>query len=271
MKRWSRLILLAGAAVACLAGIAAKPKPLPVSKPPFEPGAEPPFVPGEVMAYGLSWGVFSVGSAMFKVLPMTDIEGERAYHFIMEARTNGFADAFYKVRDRIDSYVAEDLTRTLYFTKKQREGRHRRDIVVTFDWEKETAQYTNFGESRKPVRIGPVIYDPLGVFYAIRLAAMDGDKVEAPVTDGKRVSTGAMRIVRREELKVKGKTYKTILVEPDLKNIRGVFKKSKNAKLQIWFSDDERCIPVKVSSKVAVGSFVAQLISDTPGGEPADE
>jgi hypothetical protein len=50
-------------------------------------------------------------------------------------------------------------------------------------------------------------------------------------------------------------------VEPNLEHIGGVFKKSKDAKLKIWVTADSRRIPVKIKSKVAVGSFVGELMS----------
>jgi hypothetical protein len=56
--------------------------------------------------------------------------------------------------------------------------------------------------------------------------------------------------------------FDTYLVEPDLKDIGGVFRKSKNAKLEVWVTSDNRHIPVKIKSKVIVGSFVAELISE---------
>jgi hypothetical protein len=40
-----------------------------------------------------------------------------------------------------------------------------------------------------------------------------------------------------------------------------VFKKSRNASLRIWVSADEKHIPVRISSKVVVGSFTAELIA----------
>jgi len=68
-------------------------------------------------------------------------------------------------------------------------------------------------------------------------------------------------VVRRERLKLSSGTYDTYLLEPELKDIGGVFKKSKDAKLQVWITADERKIPVKVKSKVAFGSFVGELVS----------
>ena len=42
-----------------------------------------------------------------------------------------------------------------------------------------------------------------------------------------------------------------------------VFKKSKKAKIQIWLTADDRRIPVRIKSKVVVGSFVADLVEKT--------
>jgi hypothetical protein len=50
-------------------------------------------------------------------------------------------------------------------------------------------------------------------------------------------------------------------VEPSLEHVGGVFEKSKDAKVQIWVTADARRIPVKIKSKVAVGSFVGELVS----------
>jgi len=42
-----------------------------------------------------------------------------------------------------------------------------------------------------------------------------------------------------------------------------VFEKSKNAKIQVWVTADKRRMPVKIKSKVVVGSFVGELVSAT--------
>jgi hypothetical protein len=50
-------------------------------------------------------------------------------------------------------------------------------------------------------------------------------------------------------------------MEPELKEIGGLFKKSKNAKIQLWVTADERRLPVKIASKVSVGSFIGELMT----------
>ena len=87
-------------------------------------------------------------------------------------------------------------------------------------------------------------------------------ELENPVTDGKKSVIGKAMVVKKERIQVPGGSFDTYLVEPDLKDLGGVFRKSKNAKLEVWVTSDARHIPVKIKSKVIVGSFVAELISE---------
>jgi uncharacterized protein YpmB len=81
------------------------------------------------------------------------------------------------------------------------------------------------------------------------------------VTDGKKNVIGRLKIVRRETIEVGGKEYDTYLMEPETRHIGGVFKDSKNPKIQLWITADKRRILVKARSEVVVGSFVGELIS----------
>lgn len=183
-----------------------------------------------------------------------------AYHFILTARTLPVVDLIYKYRERVESYAAGNVQRSLLY-KKVQESHHPRDIVVLFDWQKGVAQYTNFGEAIDPIVIQPGTLDPLAALYYIR-TQMLGDTVslERWVTDGRKISRGKASFVQRETISLQGKTYQTIKIEPDLSDVKGVFEKSPGAKLYIWLTDDDRKMLVKVKSKVKVGSFVAELL-----------
>lgn len=56
-------------------------------------------------------------------------------------------------------------------------------------------------------------------------------------------------------------TFDTYLIEPNLKDVGGVFKKSRDAKIKLWITADHRKIPVRLKSKVIVGSFTGDLVS----------
>jgi hypothetical protein len=223
--------------------------------------SDAPFQPGEKLEFELRWGVVPAGKVVMEVLPLETIDGVPVYHFVLTAKSNSFLDVFYKVRDRIDSYTDTNMNRTLFYKKKQREGRTKRDITVHFDWENNEVQYTDGNKTKPPVPVSPGAFDPLAVFYYSRLMDLDTQtELQCPVTDGKKCIIGRAKIVRRETIRVGAGEFDTFLLEPELKHIKGVFEKSKNANIRLWITADDRRMPVKIQSKVAVGSFVGELV-----------
>jgi hypothetical protein len=220
-----------------------------------------PFHAGEKLVFEAQWGFIPAGEAVLEVFPTKTLNGVKSRHFVMTARTHPFIDLFYKVRDRIDSYVDVAMTHSILY-RKQKRGRSRKDVVVAYNWKNQKARYSKNGKMRRLISIQPGSFDPLSVFYAFRLHELkEGLVIKVPVTDGKKCVMGIARVIKRENINVNGRTYDTYLVEPDLEHIGGVFEKSKNAKLHIWVTADKRRIPVRVKSKVIVGSFVGELIS----------
>ena len=76
-----------------------------------------PFQPGEKMYFVLKYGAIPAGEATLEVHDMEEIQGVGAYHFVLTARSNSFIDIFFKVRDRIDSYVDAGMNHSLYYKK----------------------------------------------------------------------------------------------------------------------------------------------------------
>jgi hypothetical protein len=232
--------------------------------PPGEAGARPkklPFYPGERLTFQVKWAFIPAAEGVLEVMPPAEINGVKSFHFSMTARTYEVVDIFFKVRDRLDSYVDEGMGQSLLFRQRQ-EGKEKRDVLVTFDWDEKEAQYSNFDEKNEPIPILPGAFDPLSVFYAFRLVPLrEGGEIQVPVTDGKKCVIGKARVIRREKIKVRDIEYDTFLVEPSLEHIGGVFEHGKSSKALIWVTADEACIPVRVKSEVIVGSFVAELVS----------
>jgi hypothetical protein len=223
------------------------------------PSGTLPFAPGERLRFSLRWTVVPAGEAILEVLPIKTIDGQKVYHFRLTAETNAFVDLFYKVRDRIDAFASIDMTRAVRYHHKQREGDNHKDVEVQFDWQKEIALFTD-GKNDKEVEIKPGTFDPLSVFYFSRMADFRADGlIQCPVSDGKKCVNGQARIIKKETIKIISGKYETYLIEPDLKHVGGVFEKSKDAKIRLWVTADEKHLPVKIASKVAIGSFVGEL------------
>ena len=49
------------------------------------------------------------------------------------------------------------------------------------------------------------------------------------------------------------------MLAPATKDLRGVFEKTKDSKIDIWVSADGRYVPLRLKSKVIVGSFIGEL------------
>jgi len=221
-----------------------------------------PFTVGEKLTFKLRWGIFPAGKAVLEVLPPEKINGELALHFVMTVRTNSFVDAFYRVRQRIDAYCDLSMTKSVLYKEVHSVKNTKRDAEIRFDWENMTVQYVDLGEAKEPISIKPGAFDPLSAFYFSRTMDPSQTKtVERPVTDGKKCVIGRAKVVKRQKLKFWKQRYDTFLVEPELAEVGGVFEKDKNAKIQVWVTADHRRIPVRLKSKVSVGSFIGALFS----------
>ncbi|MFC1844499.1 DUF3108 domain-containing protein [Thermodesulfobacteriota bacterium] len=221
-----------------------------------------PFQPGEKMHYVLKYGAIPAGEATLEVHDLDEINGVPAYHFVLTARSNSFVDIFFKVRDRIDSYADAEMKHSLYYKKDQKEGKTRRDIKVDFNWQKNESTYVNFDSEPKVISLLPRTFDPLSIFYYSRLLDFQEIKeFEHPVTDGRKNMMGILRIIGKETISVPAGTYETLVLEPDLQNVEGVFSKKQRAKIKLWVTNDERRLLVQMKSKAIVGSFVAELVS----------
>ena len=220
-----------------------------------------PFQPGEKLIFQAKWGIVPVGEIILEVLPMATVNGIKSHHFAMTTNTYSFMDIFYKIQEKSNGYTDADMTRSILY-KKESKGRHPRNVVVNFNWGKHEAAYSNFGEKMKPIAIPPGSFDPLSIFFVIRLYDLkESLEINLPVSDGKKCISVKATVLKREDIKLANKTYDTYLVEPDIESISDIFKKSKDPKVKIWFTADERKIPVKIKSRLGVGSFIFELVS----------
>jgi hypothetical protein len=227
-----------------------------------------PFMAGERARYQVRWSFVTAGQVDISVERGKRFEENDAFHFSLSAMTLPFIDVFYKVRDRIDSYTDTDVNHSLHYRKVQT-GKSKRDIEVSFDWQEQMVSYRNFTEKLQPVKIEEGTLDPLSAYFFLRTQDIGSlDYIARPVTDGKKLVQGRAKILGRERITVPAGEFDTYLVEPDMKDARGVFEKSKNARLLVWLTADERHLLVKGQSKVAVGNIVAELVSfETPVGQ----
>lgn len=229
--------------------------------------AELPFAPGERIAMRITYAHFLGGRAVISVQPATH-DGQPALEFVAEAKSEGFfAWLFhFRVSDRTVARWEPATRCSLRIEKHLREGKAERDQVVEFD-PQGSARVEDRKVKQKEFTLAPCTLDVLSAFYVTRVQGVpETGQLELPVFDnGKHYKLG-VRFVGRETLDLPaplGPGVATVIVEPQLLDGTGLFVKE--GRLKIWLTDDARRIPVRMRSKVAVGSVSADLESYDPG------
>jgi hypothetical protein len=85
--------------------------------------------------------------------------------------------------------------------------------------------------------------------------------VEFPVSDGKKKIMGRAKVIGRETLKLKAGIFETFLLEPETNAFGGVFKQGSDNSVHVWISDDVRRLPLKIKSKLFIGSINIELVA----------
>ena len=226
-----------------------------------------PFGPGERVAFRITYAHVLAGRAWVGVLP-GDAAGEPVLRFVAEAKSQGFfAWLFgFRVEDRT---VATWDTRSgcsLAIEKRLREGKAVRDQTVRFDRELGVALVADPKIKETRFDVGPCALDVLSAFFVTRVKGVsDGVDLALPVFDNGKAYRLGVRFLGRERLDLPmplGPRVSTVVVEPQLLEGTGLFVKE--GRLKLWLTDDARRIPVRMRSKVPVGSVSADLESYTP-------
>ncbi|WP_207261682.1 DUF3108 domain-containing protein [Desulfovibrio sp. Huiquan2017] len=220
----------------------------------------PPFGPGETLYYDIHWTVIHAGRAELHCLDDTEMDGVPARYFFAKARTLGWVDTFYKVRDTMEAWTDLGVNYALRYRKDQNEGSYHKKVDLVFDKKTDKSYRYARGKLQHTLDQPRDVFDPMSILFAFRKEALyKGMEFDANVSDGKVSVVGKAFVEDRETVETGIGDVDAYRVRLDIRHLSGVFKKSKDARLYVWFSADDRRLPVKVRSKVAVGSFTMTL------------
>ncbi len=211
------------------------------------------FQVGEKLTFTIRYGIIKAGTATMGIPEEVKVRGNKSYKIVTEAKSSNFFSAFYKVRDRVESYMDKDGLFTWQFNKKLREGKYRAEQLVEYDQANGWA-VTNKKDS---LRIPPCVQDILTSFYFIR--TKDFKVGESHFIDNhadNKLYPLEVKVHKKERLKVDAGEFDCVVVEPVIR-ASGLFKHK--GRLLVWLTDDERKIPVQMKSKIIIGYITAEL------------
>jgi hypothetical protein len=215
----------------------------------------------EKLVFELTWTGIKAGTATQEILDDND-----TVRIVSTARSADWLTHFFPVEDRIETVLANAQPALLGLPKSYRmkihEGKTRRDKEITFDHAKRTALYVDhLNGEKKSFDIEKDTLDTLSSFYYLRsMPLVIGKSVFVTVFDGKRLWNTEIRVLRKEKIKTSFGRFDTIVVQPLMK-AEGIF--DKRGDMFIWLTDDARRLPVKMKTKVPVGSITATLVGGT--------
>jgi hypothetical protein len=213
------------------------------------------FAVGERLIFDVNYGMVTAGEA-FMSIPRTDsLAGRKTFRVEFGVNSLPSFSWIYRVEDRYLTFIDVEAIAPLRFEQHIREGSYSRDFTANFDQMRHVAR-TSEGEYPIP----PYVHDILSAFYYARTVDFTGFAVGDTIglhNFYKDTSHElAVRFLGRQELDVAAGTFKTIVVEPLVKE-GGLFKSE--GRIVIWLSDDERKLPVRVNTKVLIGSIDVEL------------
>jgi hypothetical protein len=213
------------------------------------------FKQGEKLTFDVKYGFVTAGVATMQIPSIKRISGRNAYHVLFEVSSVPSFDWIYKVRDRYESYLDVEGLFPWRFEQHIREGGYSRDFSAFFDQRRGKAK-TSEGEYEIPKYVNDIV----SAFYLARTfdysEMMVGDKIHLQNFYKDKVYDLDVKYHGKERIEVTAGTFDCIIVEP-LVQEGGLFKSE--GSILVWLTDDDLKIPVKVKTKVIIGSIDAHL------------
>ncbi|NWF91269.1 MAG: DUF3108 domain-containing protein [Ignavibacteriaceae bacterium] len=215
------------------------------------------FKEGEKLTFDVNYGFITAGIAEYNIPKVIKMNGRDVYKITFGVNTVSAFDVLYKVRDRYETYLDKEGLFPWRFEQHIREGNYSRDFSAYFDQKNGKAK-TSGGNYDIPKYVNDIV----SAFYLVRTFDFSkmkvGDKIH--LENFYKDKTYPLDVYYRgkETVSVKAGTFDCIILEPEIKE-GGLFKSEGN--VVIWLTNDELKIPVKVKTKIIIGSIDAELTS----------
>jgi hypothetical protein len=212
----------------------------------------------QTLSYGVDWRVFPAGTATFR------LESDGTTQRVQATGDSiGAVSLLFKVMDRFQSSFDRRTGCSQTFAKQLQEGR--RQIVSTLQFQygahKQVLDEKNLVKGTSKHQEAPIpgcVSDLMSAIFVAGAQPLEvGRNFALPVADGMRVVAVTFKPEMREEIKTPAGIFQTIRVEPTAD--AGVVKNRGN--IWIWYSDDNRHLPVQMRARLFWGTITLRLTS----------
>ena len=194
------------------------------------------------------------GHGILSVPTVVERDGHLCYWIRSLAFSTGLVGQIYPVSDTVESFVDVDSLYPWFFHKSVREGNYRDHYEIKFDQIHNRAIRKDVFD----VETYPRVQDILSAFYYVRTLNLQvGDTIPLPYHEHGGNYPIHIIVHSRARVKVPAGKFDCLKIEPVIAT-EGLFKKK--GRMYLWITDDRRKMPVKMVSKIPVGSVRAVLL-----------
>ena len=219
------------------------------------------FKSGEFFEYKLYYGFFNASYASLEL--KEEILGDKeVFRASAIGRTTGLARLFFKVEDLYETYFDKNLVKPLKSTRNIYEGGYVKNTETTYDYDSNKAfLYNKLTNEEKEFKVGENIQDIVSTFYYLRkhldISKLNpGDYIYVNIFFDSENYPFKMKFLGIENLKTKFGTIECMKLNPYMEAGR-VFRSNKG--LELWVTNDDNRVPIKVKANLRVGTIVADL------------
>ena len=213
------------------------------------------FAAGEYLRFDVNYGFVNAGEAVMRI-DDTIYNGRKCHEIEFSVDSKPFFNWIYKVEDRYKTIVDAEGVFPWRFEQHVREGGYSRDFVADFDQRRHIVKTTE-GQRTIP----PYVHDIMSAFYFARTIDYSnfkpGQKVHLQNFYKDSTYELDVKFRGRQTIEVDAGKFNCIVIEP-LAREGGLFKS--DGTVFVWLTDDERKIPVRVSTKIVIGSIDSDLV-----------
>lgn len=211
---------------------------------------------GEYLKFEVRYGFVTAGDAVISVSDTVFYNNRKSYKIEFSVDSRPFFNWIYKVEDRYFTLIDVEGIFPWRFEQKIREGKYRRDFTAEFD------QLNGIARTNEGVYPIPrYVQDIMSAFFYTRTVDFSeykpGQKLQLQNFYKDSTYSLDVKFKGRQVVEVPAGKFRCIILEPLAKE-GGLFKSE--GKIYIWLTDDERKMPVKVSTKILIGSIESELV-----------
>lgn len=205
--------------------------------------------------YNLSAVWVAAGQASFTT-QLETLDGQPVFHVVGAGKTYRSYDWIYKVDDRYESYIDTVTMLPKRFRRSVNENGKTKTEQVKFAHAQERAFSNN-----KQYVVPACIQDVLSAIYYARNINYNrykpGDKIPFDMFIDGEVHHLYIRYMGRETISTRYGTFKVIKIRPLL--VEGTIFRG-GEKMDIYVTDDENLVPVRINSPILVGSIKVDMM-----------